>query len=200
MPQIGDTYSPGNEFDAAAIVTDKRISQTAAPTEWEVDITYTSAPLLELTGVDPADVPENPLLAPVEQSLSFVNRRVLVPGRYANPEAAPEDGVYDRDVLAPNGEKFNPQPEMELSEPVVSIKKNFQVVSFAFLSSLANIVNADHFLGAKPRQWRMQAPQASSKWHKLIGTYWTVIFAMQYREDTWGHEDPESGHVLLGWR
>lgn len=179
VPNVGDIYVSGNDTDVAAVV----INKTANPVEafeWEVEVTYTN----DLTDA-PVGFKDNPFSQPAEISYGFQNRRILIPGRYNDPLGPPGDQAWQQGIFAPNGELFDPQPEVEISEPVLTIKKNVQSIDGAALMALANCVNSDYFQNAQPRQLKLNAPQATRKWHKQYGFYWEVSYGMAYRWETW---------------
>lgn len=186
IPNIGDTYVAGHDFDNAAVVIDKSARQRDdCPFEWDVTVTYSTAPESDPS----AFAQDNPLLQPAEISYGFQARRVLIPGSYNDPLGPPNDNAWQQGIFAPNGELFDPQPEWELYEPVLTIKRNLASISGAAFMSLANCVNSDVYQNAQPRQLRMLAPTAVRKWHRNVppmgGFYWEATFAMAFRWETW---------------
>jgi len=177
LPAIGDLYQAGNDFDPNAVVVSKTPRQLDSPTEWEVDVTASTE-----VEEDPAETVENPLDKPAELSYGLTHRRILVPGRYATPDAPPTDKDFDAGVLAPNGEPFVPQPEMDIAEPTLVVVLN--VASLPAIMAIQNTVNATDFEGAEPRQLRLTAT-AKRLWHKLVGNYWGMQYTFHYKFDTW---------------
>src|SRR6185503_3513482 len=116
---------------------------------------------------------------------SFQQRRILVPGRFNDPAAPPYGGDWQAGIYAPNGELFNPQPEVEINEPVLRIKRNVDSINPQSFLTLANAVNADPFQGAEPRQLKLSAPEAVRKFNKQIGFYWEVSYGIVFRWETW---------------
>lgn len=180
VPQIGDTYSAGNDFDGSCVVVGKEVNDVDL-CEWEVVVTYSN----DVPEGDPVGFTyqDNPLAKPAEIGYGFQNRRVLIPGRYNDPLGPPSDNTWQQGIFAPNGELFNPQPEIEISEPILTIKRN--VNPLPNLLVLANCVNSDFFQGATPRQLKFNAPQAARQWHKSIGFFWEVSYSLVYRWETW---------------
>lgn len=181
VPSVGDIYVAGNDTDFATVV----IGRTATPVdgsawEWEVEVKYSN---------DLEDAPigfkDNPFSQPAEISYGFQNRRILVPGRFNDPIGPPGDKAWEQGIFAPNGELFDPQPEIEISEPILTIKRNVQSINGAEMMALANCVNLDTFENAEPRQLKLNAPQAGRKWHKQYGFYWEISYSIAYRWDTW---------------
>lgn len=184
IPKIGDMYTAGNDFDPYAVCISKSVRQGDSPWDWEVDVTYSNAPI-NIVGVPGNPVVDNPLYAAAEITYGFQNRTRLIPGRYNNPDSAPSDHLMELGIFAPNYELFNPQPEMEISEPVVTIKRNVATIDGPTLMGLANCVNSDYWWGAEPRQLKLSAPQASRKYHSVPGFYWEVSYAIAFRWETW---------------
>lgn len=183
IPAIGDLYISGNDADASAVVIGKSCSPTS-PWEYEVTVTYST----DVGDVDLQNLTQqidNPLLEPPEVTYGFEERKILIPGRYNDPLGPPGDKAWQQGIFAPNGELFDPQPEGDLSEPVLTVKRNVQTIIPQDLMSLANAVNSDYWNGAEPRQLRMRAPQASRKFNKNIGFYWELSYAIAFRWQTW---------------
>lgn len=178
LPNIGDLYAPGNDFDAAAIVTNKEVISTESPWEWFVEITYS-------TKSEQPTIIDNPLNKSPEVSYGFQSRRVLVPGRYNNPDSVMDGQMVELGIYAPNGELFDPQPEIELNEPVLTVKRNVQTISGQALMTMANAVNQDSWQGAFPRQLRLMTPQANLVYHQQVGSYWEVTYQIAFRYETW---------------
>ena len=184
IPSIGDLYSVGNDNDTSAICVGKSVRQGDSPWHWEVDVTYSNEPV-EIIGVPANPAQPTPLQEPADISYGFQARRILVPGTYNDPSSPPSDYGYQSGIYAPNGELFDPQPEVEINEPVLTIKRNVQFITGAGLMTLANCVNSDYWQGASPRQLKMGAPQATRKYHTAVGFYWEVNYSIAYRYDTW---------------
>lgn len=195
VPAIGDLYSPGNDFDNAAVVISKDCKQGASPWEWEVSVTYST----DVGDVDLTTLGENidnPLNEPPEIVYSFQPRTILVPGQYNDPLGPPADKGWEAGIFAPNGELFEPQPEVEIDEPVVQVTRNVALADFdaATILALSNCVNADFFFGAEPRQLKLKSPSASRKFHKQIGFYWVVQYSLIFRWETWDIQVMNQGH------
>lgn len=184
VPSIGDTYTPGNDLDAHAVVVGKDVRQGDAPTEWLVDVTYST----DVGGKDPKAInydSYNPLNDPPDISFGFQERRILVPGSYNNPIGPPTDKGWEAGIFAPNGDLFDPQPEVGIADPVWHIKRNLQSISYSQFTALANAVNSDTFEGIEPRQLQLKPPTAQRKWHKACNYYWEVSYQIAYRWETW---------------
>ena len=180
IPNIGDIFQPGNDLDAAAVVTNKTSSQGDSPYFWLVEVTYSTAI------ADPT-VFTNPLDAPAEISYGFQQRQILVPGYFNDPTAPPTNQAWEQGVFAPNGELFDPQPEAPLDEPVLTIKKNMAADDWnsAAQMALANCVNLTPWQNADARQLKLSAPQAERRYHNNVGYYWEVSRSIAFRWETW---------------
>lgn len=186
LPKIGDVYSIGNDFDPGAFCVSKSADQAESPNEWNVTCTWDNKPY-EIKGVpgNEAGANSNPLNDPIEITYGFQNRTIRAPGFYANPDSPPSDRIWVSYFFASNGEPFDPQPEIEISDPVMSIKKNVQSISPAAFMELANCVNSDWWQGAAPRQLKLSAPQASRKYSPVCGFYWEVTYSILFRYESW---------------
>lgn len=183
IPNLGDAYNPGNDSDFEAVVISKEPRRVPdCPFEWEVEVVYSTN-----TGQREPKQYANPLAEPPEITFGFEERRIIIPGRYNDPLGPPSGKEWQQGIFAPNGELFDPQPEATYADPVWNIKRNvaFGSVTYGGLMALANAVNSDYFNGAESRQLKMKPAQASIRWHKAIGDYWEVSYALIYRWETW---------------
>jgi len=179
IPSIGDLYNLGNDFDPQATVVEKTSTQRESPWEWEVEVTYSTE-----VG-DKPDPETNPLLQPPEISFGFETRQKVVPGTYSQPELPGDLRRLEIGVVNSAGELFDPQPVMEIADPVLTIKKNIPYMSASWLMELANTVNSAEFYGAYPRTLRLKPPQTERAYDEQIGFYWPCTFEFVYRYDTW---------------
>lgn len=179
IPSIGDVYQPGNDYDARAIVTSKSVTQRESPWEWEVEVTYSTE-----AGEKP-EATASPLDEPADISYGFQARKILVPGYFNSPENVSEGSDLELGIVSTNGELFDPQPEIDWNEPVLTIKRNVQSISAPLLMALANCVNASPFYGAGSRTLKMNPPQAQRQYDQTVGYYWSVTYAMAFKYDTW---------------
>jgi len=121
IPNVGDIYTPGNDFDSSAVVISKDVRQGDSPFEWNVEVTYSND--IEKT---PASTSLDPFLEPPEFSVGFQTRRILVPGYYNDPSAPPTSRLWEKGILNPAGEEFVPQPEADIAEPLFHVTANTQ--------------------------------------------------------------------------
>lgn len=163
-----------------AVCVNKRAITTESPFEWLVECEFTTDP-----GAYEPQQYDNPLLVPPELTFGFQERRILIPGRFNNPISANSSQDWEAGIYAPNGELFDPQPEVDIADPVWNIKKNVASISYQTFMALANCVNADNWQGVSPRQLRFKPPNAVRRWHKSINFYWEVSYSLVYRWETW---------------
>lgn len=181
IPAIGDIYSVGNDFDVRAVATEKRVSARESPTEWEVEVSYST-----VIGKKPdQENDQNPITQDVEVSFTAQQRTRVLAGYYANPALPQSLRDLDAPVVSSNGEPFDPQPEVDVSDPVMTMRKNFQSINIPYLLSLGNTVNASEFYGADARALRLSPPQMTLAFDPSVGEYWQVTFEFIYREETW---------------
>ncbi len=182
IPSIGDLYVAGNEsdFGGAVVVRKEAIQSDDSPFEWEVIVTYSS----DIGSRQPTQW-LTPLDEPPEISFGFQERRIMIPGIYNDAGTPDPNGDWQNGIYAPNGELFDPQPEASIADPVWTITKNVQSISYDAFMKLANCVNSDSFQGVSQRQLMMKPPTAQRLWHQLIGYYWKVSYQIVYRFETW---------------
>lgn len=179
IPRLGDSYTLGNDVDIRAVVTDKTARERESPFEWEVDVKYSTRPK------EKEEAEPNPLQQPPEISLSFQSRNKVLSGYYNDPLNPNAEKNLEIGIISSNGELFDPQPEIEVADAVLTIKKNMPYASAAALMSIANTVNQTEFYGADPRQLRLMPPQTDRAFDKIYGFYWPTTFQFVYRYDTW---------------
>jgi len=179
IPDLGAPYTLGNDFNPRAVVTDKRARERESPFEWEVEVSYSTREKKEKEEF------ENPLLQPAEISFGFQNRNKVLTGYYNDPENPNALKNLELGIVSSNGELFDPQPEIEIADPILTIKKNLPYISAAWLMEIANTVNQTEFYGAEARQLRLMPPQTDRAYDKVIGFYWPTTFQFCYRYDTW---------------
>jgi hypothetical protein len=195
IPDIGQFYASGNDIETGAIVTGKTCTQVS-PWVYEVTVTYST----DIGDVDVSQIKQsidNPLLEPPEVTYGFQERRILIPGRYNDPLGPPSDKAWQAGIYAPNGELFDTQPEVDISEPVLTVKRNVKTISGPDLMGLANCVNSDYWQNAEPRQLKLRAPQASRKFHNVVGFYWEVSYAIAFRWETWDVQTLNQGRYYF---
>jgi hypothetical protein len=180
IPDVGDVYTPGNDYDAQAMVISKRVSQRDAPDEWEVEVTYSTEP-----GDKQPEQAATPLEEPPVITCGANNRQIIVQGCYATAENPDPGKDWDWYVHSTNGELYDPQPEVEISEPLVTIQRNVQTISWPYLVSLADCVNQSPFFGADARQLKLKAPKATSAYDPSVGNYWQLTYEIAFKYDTW---------------
>lgn len=185
IPNIGDQYQAGNESDNRVVVVNKQAAQVAGcPFEWTVTITCSND-----IEVDPAEYlfKDNPLAKPAEISYGFQSRRIKVPGYFNNPNSPPTNKDWQQGIFMPNGEILEPQPEVEIDEPILTIRKNKAAnqVSGQQFMELNNCVNSGPFQNAESRQLKLKIPHAVRQWHKNVGYYFEVTYSMAFRWETW---------------
>jgi len=191
VPRIGDQYYPGNDLDGSAIVTDVRPNQVSgSPWEWEVQVDYS-------TDSDEPEEEENPLLHPPDISWGFQDRRILIPGRYNSASSPNPSKDLELGITNPAGELFDPQPEMDISEPILTVKRNVATIDVGEFMAIANCVNSDSFYGADPRQLRLKPPTAQNAYDREIGQYWQVTYQLVYKYDTWDVQILNQGTFYL---
>lgn len=184
LPKQGDLYILGNDFNPSSRVVGRQFTQIEeSPYEWEVEILY-----------EPFDVSFEDT---TEVSLGFQTRRIVVPGRYNDPEIPHSERKLEMGIVSSNGELFDPPPEMEVSEPVLTFTRNETDISIAYLMSITNTVNKSEFYGADARTLRMMPPQAQRQTNPDGGWYWRVTYQLAYKYDTWDLQILNTGRFYM---
>lgn len=194
IPKLGDEYVVGNDIDTNAIVHGKQVSQRDAPDEWEVVVSYKTRGTGEGGGGGGDD---DATLEPTKISLSNQNRNIVIPGRFQEPLNARIDAPFDMGVHMSNGEHCDPPPEIDISEPVLTISRNVRNLDIAYSMGVINSVNSEPFFGCEPRQLKLCNIRAESVSDR-IGNYWRLTFDLAFRYETWDVQICNRGHFYLG--
>lgn len=180
IPNVGDLYNPGNDFDGTAVVISKEARQGDSPYEWEVEVTYSND-----IEKKPADATVDPFLEPPEFSVGFQTRKILVPGYYNDPAAPPTSKLWEKGILNPAGEEFIPQPEADIAEPLFRVTANTLIINMVDLMNKYNAVNALQWGNAPERTMRFQDVSLVRKTSPLFGPFWRATYTIAYRFETW---------------
>lgn len=180
IPILGEPYMLGNEIAPQAVVIHKHAQERESPTEWEVEVTYSAR-----QQDDEPPQEQDPTQLEAEISLTFESRRVVIPGYFNDPAATFSWDYLSLGIVNSAGEPFDPQPEYDIADPLLTISKNLREMSAEWLMNMANTVNATDFFGASPRQLRLLPPTTRRAWDKVIGYYWPTTFQFAYRYETW---------------
>jgi hypothetical protein len=83
---------------------------------------------------------------------------------------------------------FDPAPEKELSIPRVSIVSFSRTFSISEWWPVANCINSDGFLGAQPKQLKLDFPRSTRVVDKKWGIYWRIGVSIAFNPDGWQEE------------
>lgn len=192
IPQVFTSYSLilGAEFDDGARVTNISPRQDDDnPFIWEVVITYSTL------SEDEDEQNVNPLLRPADVVMSCEKAQEVVNGTFKN-ELNTEDKQFGEGVRNSAGELFDPPPMKDISRPVLTITRNEGIVNAIALMDFADSVNAETFLGAAPRQLKMECPQFRRVFENGLG-FWTVTYQMTFKRETWDTQLLDHGSYYL---
>jgi hypothetical protein len=187
IPKLGGLYVLGNDWDPQATVGSIRAMQRDAPNEWEVEVVYQTDRKL---APDPADVD-------LKITASTRSRMIVIPGFYEDPRNAVPDVGYDQGVHNSAGMHFDPPPEIEWEEPVLTINRNVRSVDWPFIMSVTNSVNSDDFFGCPPRTLKLSTPTVESAFDADTGEYWKMTYSLIYKYDTWDVQILNRGEYYL---
>jgi hypothetical protein len=206
VPNFGDRYTLGNDDDMFALAQDISVTQRDSPDEWEVQVTYKT---ISFAGTSPGGGASPTDMAP-KITASTRSRSIVIPGRYQDPKNASPDVGYDLGVHNSAGQHFDPPPELEIDEPVLSIRRNMRTIDWPFIMSITNAVNESSFFGCPPRTLKFSTPSIESAVDSVTGEYWILNYSLVYKYDTWDvqvlnrgtyyvPEDGASAHQPLGF-
>jgi hypothetical protein len=181
IPSFGDRYSLGSDDDMFALASEINVNQRDTPDEWEVRVVYRT---ISFAGVTPGAGAAPTDMAP-KISASTRTRSVVIPGRYQDPRNANPDVGFDLGVHNSAGQHFDPPPEIEIDEPVLTIRRNVRTVNWPFLMSITNAVNESEFFGCPARTLKFSTPNIESSVDSETGEYWILTYSLIYKYDTW---------------
>lgn len=165
LPEIGDTYTRGNDTDSIATCIDVEVEPTESPFVWKYLASYDSARLTDA-------VLTNPLNLPAE----------IVWGATTYERAMPRDltGIA---CVNSSGEAFDPPIMFEELRPTVTISRNETAYNPAIALQYQNAVNLTTFFGAPP----LCAKMTRITGQKMIDIgfqYWKITYEIEFRGDT----------------
>ena len=201
LPQVGNAYTESSgavDLGARCVSVDPQQDQDD-PKAWLVTIRYSTAPAAATSGLgaggkgarggsgsDPSDDSQNPLLRPAEIGWSFNRyRKPIRKARlYATAGAVNPDFGTVVPVVNSAGDPFDPLPEVDDSRLILTVSRNEATFDPLFAIDYQDAVNSDLFLGAAPRQAKLNL-SAKRQWDKVIGPYYAVQYDIEFRREGW---------------
>ena len=171
IPQIGDSYSLGNDYDPTAFV--KSITPTRKGENskvWEVVVEWS-----ELAKVD------NPLNRPAKKNWGFEQA-----GKVAWQD------IDGKAILNSAGDYFDPPIEIEDSRPLLTVVRNDATFDPLLAIDYQDAVNEDRFLIANPGQCKVAGIEASEEEENDV-KFWRVVFHFAFRREGWLAEPLDQG-------
>lgn len=153
IPQYGDFFQYGNDWDLLATCVSKSADVESAETKtrWVVTCEFSADPAEQASAGDevqsPLDVP------PTIQSSSFIFRRVVKKDANGKPYAAS------------SGELFEPPEEEEVFWTRLTIGRNEAEVRWSLLDQLKGKTNEQPLFGRPPGSVRLEDATWSLAWH-----------------------------------
>ena len=186
IPQRYTGYVTETETDLETVVisiTSKQLRKSDLL--WEVDVKYSS----NLFDRDPEH--EDPRLRFPKMSMVSEVLQVPVVGtlKQGVPITPEETDIYQDPILNSAGDPYSPQPLVDESRPVVTIVRNEATYSPSLAIVYQDAVNNDNYLGAEPRQLKMESITTPGRQTAVVGgveeTYYPVTYRMIFRREGW---------------
>lgn len=186
VPRLGSTYSTSTESQPLA----RCISKTAQPVTgsrrlWAVECIWsTKHDDQDPEEGDDQEDPEIIELEPPDVEFGFETFRVPVTGKAKlSSDSEGQENEFGG-VTTSAGELYDPPAEMDESRPVLTITRNELVFFPSLAIEFQDAVNSDVFLGAQPRQAKIQGIGAKRTYKKNI-RYWRVTYTIVFKRETW---------------
>lgn len=172
-------YRHGGDFDTGAVLVslDGPHRDQKEPLLYRVRLGYSSR------YIDPEKGDENPLARPAHWGVDL-HEFTRVSERDASGKA----------YLNSARLQFDPLPDMDDMRNVVVVVKNLPTYDAGFLLRYGNAINADPFLGGKPKQWKCLPITAEEQFENGI-RYWVHTFRFDYRDEDWTHRVLDQGYT-----
>lgn len=189
LPQYGDAYAIGNDYDAWAFCTwsmkIRQLVKGEPNTTWEVEQTF-STKYPDLKSCKESQI-EDPLLEPMKVSGSFAK---------FTEEAAFD--LFGKRITNSAFEQIRgPQVEFDANRPSVKIEQNVASLDLDLVSSLVDTVNGDVLWGLPARTIKLSNVSWERKYHGLCHVYYTRTLEFEINYKTWDKVLADEGTKAL---
>ena len=200
IPRIGASYVTQSTIDLASVCTSLSCAQVdRSPFIWEVTAEYGVPDVQQDNQSD--ETPDNPDTQPPEirpPSISIKGGSADIPVQRV---AAYSDiqRTTEVEVQASNGEKFEPEPTIETSRPVIAFS---YVARYLFLRNLLDGFD-NHVNGSPwnnfPAETLLVKFSGAEPFYEDRKLYWKLSWELHYKQDTWALSMVNNGtYELIG--
>lgn len=185
IPKIGASYATDSTIDLASVCISLSCEQVDRnPLIWEVTAEYGVPDQQDNESEDQTENPDTqpPELRPPEVNITGGEQDIPVQQIVAYDTIQRDTEV---EVQASNGEKFEPEPTIMQSRPVIRIKtvvKNLKLRQL--LETYDNHVNESAW-NDFPRETLLLKFSGAEPFYEDRKLYWTLSWELHYKQDTW---------------
>lgn len=177
LPDVGDTYSAGNDSDTSCVFVSKSPKYQAEEDTkqvWLVDVVFSNKP--NDTQRDPTDPPGDPLTEPwVVETISSKGRKAI---------------LFDLDgrlIASSTGEPYDPVTEIDDTRYLIRMNHNQSEVDPGLYAFYRDAVNSDAFFGLGPHYCKIETPGAIKKLYRQVDSdpYYNVTWEISVNAERW---------------
>ena len=165
VPQLGDSYSAGNDVDIYATCVDVQIRATGSPFAWEVTAVYDTERYV-------GTLLNNPLNMPAEISWDFA--------KYERPMLR---DLTNTPILNSSKLPFDPPVMQEDVRPLLTIVRNEATYDPSLSVAYQEACNSDVFAG-EPAYTAKLVTYSAQKQIDIGFQYWRVTYQIEFRRET----------------
>ena len=179
LPQLGQTFSAGGDYDTYAVAVGyagiQPVNWDASRNAWNASVKYST---LASKQRRPANSTANPIDKPPIISGGGHRRRIAA-------HLVRVKDTTGRDVFNSAG-KFFPDGEIEVddSSGVLRISRNYATIDLAQLDEFRDSVNVNVWMGKPARTWKMD-PAIWRKVYQGNTAYYEISYEFQGNPETW---------------
>lgn len=185
LPNLGDIYVIGNESDAGAYLTQRRVGRLAGESNvywWLVTDNYANKDREKCL----EQAQEDPLKLPPKIRLSFAQfQREMVRDLTGKP------------IANSAGEFFEPFPTVDDSRPVITVTRNEARDPTRNAIAYQDAVATDRVFGADAGVAKMQSITCEVVYTKDCDPFFSVTYQLQFRREGWRLVLLDQGHSVL---
>lgn len=178
LPQLGDYYVAGSEYDTFAVVIGY---SDVSPTSWEGRVAWKASVKYSTIGAKQtrqAKNTDNPIDKP--PILSGTGHRRRVPAHLVRAEDTQGRAVLNA------AKRFFPDGEVDIddSSNVLRITRSYASINLDTLDDFKDSVNVNAWMGKPARTWKMDPAQ----WRKVYWgntAYYEISYSFQGNAETW---------------
>lgn len=192
IPQYGDFYSTGSEYDSFAFLRDREAEPVSdeTSTQWIVTCNFSTIrdggpntePIVSSSPIDLAPAIEWEHHEEKEVCYFAYAKAVFAGSQFPGPPDAGRDGVFA--IVNTAGDFYDPPAEREIARLILKITVNQADFDALLAADYANATNSDRWYGFPPNTILFKPPKAQFNAEKGF-SYWKVSYEFHFNFRGW---------------